>query len=44
MNETRLLIHINEIFATTEVIENYENNSNSPIELIIEIPIRTEIR
>ena len=43
MNETRLLIHINEIFATTEVIENYENNSNSPIELIIEIPIRTEI-
>ena len=43
MNEARLLIHINEIFATTEVIENYENNSNSPIELIIEIPIRTEI-
>ncbi len=43
MNETRLLIHINEIFATTAVIENYENNSNSPIELIIEIPIRTEI-
>ena len=33
----------NEIYSKTEVILNYTNNKDNPIELIIEIPIRTEL-
>ena len=33
----------NEIYSKTEVILNYTNNKDNPIELIVEIPIRTEL-
>jgi len=33
----------NEIYSKTEVILNYTNSKDNPIELIIEIPIRTQL-
>ena len=35
--------HCNEVYSKTEVILSYKNDQDNPLELIIEIPIKTDL-
>ena len=37
-NDVEITSHINEIFAQTEIIQYFKNNSKNPIELSITLP------
>jgi hypothetical protein len=37
------ITYINEIFSRTEVELSYENNKENPVEIIVEVPMRSEI-
>ena len=39
----RVNTHINQVYSQTEVELNYKNSTDSPIEIIVEIPLRKEI-
>ena len=44
MEETIIVnTYANEIYSKTEIVMNYVNNKDNPIELIIEIPMRAEL-
>ena len=44
MEETIIVnTYANEIYSKTEILMNYVNNKDNPIELIIEIPMRAEL-
>ena len=37
------ITYLNEIYSRTEVELSYKNNEENPVEIIVEVPMRSEI-